>query len=99
MEISIQPFLQARSCPVLSSHRTGVYNSRRQTRPSSERRYDGVQRFRFRRAWVQSYLDDCIRRGESRGFAQLDKLTPEQRLGLESRGLLPKSDGAPVASK
>ena len=50
-------------------------------------------------AWVQSYLDDCIRRGESRGFAQLNKLTPEQRLDLESRGLLPKSDGAPVASK
>ena len=50
-------------------------------------------------AWVQSYLDDCIRRGESRGFAQLDKLTPEQRLGLESRGLLPKSDGAPAVSK
>ena len=50
-------------------------------------------------AWVQGYIDDCIRRSESRGFAQVDKLTPEQRLGLESRGLLPKSDGAPAASK
>ncbi|HEX9786563.1 MAG TPA: hypothetical protein VGB09_00995 [Candidatus Binatia bacterium] len=50
-------------------------------------------------AWVQGYLDDCIRRSESRGFAQVDKLTQKQRLGLESRGLLPKSDGAAAASK
>jgi hypothetical protein len=49
--------------------------------------------------WVQGYLDDCIRRMESRGYAQVDKLTPEQRLGLESQGLLPKSNGAPAASK
>ena len=45
--------------------------------------------------WAQGYLDDCIRRMESRGYAQVDKLTPEQRQGLESQGLLPKSDGAP----
>jgi hypothetical protein len=50
-------------------------------------------------AWVQGYLDDCIRRMESRGYAQVDKLTPEQRLGLQSQGLLPKSSGAPAASK
>jgi hypothetical protein len=36
---------------------------------------------------------------ESRGYAQVDKLTPEQRLGLQSQGLLPKSNGAPEASK
>jgi hypothetical protein len=45
--------------------------------------------------WAQGYLDDCIRRMESRGYAQVDKLTPEQRQGLESQGLLPKSDGVP----
>jgi len=50
-------------------------------------------------AWVQGHIDDCIRRGESRGFAQVDKLTQKQRLSLESRGLLPKSDGAAAASK
>jgi hypothetical protein len=44
--------------------------------------------------WAQGYLDDCIRRMESRGYAQLDKLTPEQRQGLEARGLLPRSNGA-----
>jgi hypothetical protein len=45
--------------------------------------------------WARGYLDDCIRRMESRGYAQVDKLTPEQRQGLESQGLLPKNDGAP----
>ena len=50
-------------------------------------------------AWVQGYIDDCIRRSESRGFAQVDELTPEQRRDLESRGLLPKSDSAPAARK
>jgi hypothetical protein len=46
-------------------------------------------------AWAQGYLDDCIRRMESRGYARLDKLTPEQRQGLESQGLLPKGDATP----
>jgi hypothetical protein len=45
--------------------------------------------------WAQGYLDDCIRRMESRGYARLDKLTPEQRQGLESQGLLPKGEGMP----
>jgi hypothetical protein len=46
-------------------------------------------------AWAQGYLDDCIRRMESRGYARVDKLTPEQRQGLESQGLLPKSESTP----
>jgi hypothetical protein len=45
--------------------------------------------------WVQDYLDDCLRRMESRGYARVDKLTPEQRQGLEAQRLLPTSDGAP----
>jgi hypothetical protein len=49
--------------------------------------------------WAQGYLDDCIRRMESRGYAQVDKLTPEQRQGLESQGLLPKSNGSAPLSK
>lgn len=50
-------------------------------------------------AWVQGYIDECVRRSESRGFVALDKLTPEQRLDLESRGLLPKTDSAAAGSK
>jgi hypothetical protein len=50
-------------------------------------------------AWVQGYIDECIRRSESRGFVALDKLTPEQRLDLESRGLLPKTDSAAAGNK
>jgi hypothetical protein len=26
--------------------------------------------------WAQGYLDDCVRRLESRGYARVDKLTP-----------------------
>jgi hypothetical protein len=50
-------------------------------------------------AWIQGYIDDCIRRSESRGFVALDKLTPEQRLDLESRGVLPKTDSAAAGNK
>jgi hypothetical protein len=37
-------------------------------------------------AWVQEHIDDCIRRGTSRGYLPSDKLPPEQRLHLERRG-------------
>jgi hypothetical protein len=50
-------------------------------------------------AWVQGYIDECIRRSESRGFVAVDKLTPEQRLDLKSRGSLPKTESAAVGSK
>jgi hypothetical protein len=43
------------------------------------------------KAWVQGHMDDCIRRGASRGFVPSDKLIPEQRLHLERRGLLNNS--------
>jgi hypothetical protein len=49
--------------------------------------------------WAQGYLDDCIRRMESRGYAQVEKLTPEQRQGLESQGLLPKNDATTTPGK
>jgi hypothetical protein len=44
-------------------------------------------------AWLQGYIDDCIRRSETRGYVPLDKLTPEERVDLERRGVLPKSSG------
>jgi hypothetical protein len=44
-------------------------------------------------AFLQGYIDDCIRRGETRGYVPVDKLTPEERVELENRGLLPKSSG------
>jgi hypothetical protein len=53
-----------------------------------ERRGSG---FGLAKAWVQGHIDDCIRRGASRGFVPSDKLIPEQRLHLERRGLLNNS--------
>jgi hypothetical protein len=47
----------------------------------------------FASAWLTGYIDDCIRRAENRGYVPLDKLTPEQRLDLQNRGLLPKDSG------
>ena len=40
-------------------------------------------------AWVKGHIDDCARRSEARGYVSVDQLTPEQRLDLEKRGLLP----------
>lgn len=39
--------------------------------------------------WVESYINDCTRRSENRGYIRVDKLTPEQRAELEKRGQLP----------
>jgi len=41
-------------------------------------------------AWVEGTLRECAKRYEDRGYIPLDKLTPEQRVDLERRGLLPK---------
>ncbi|MGH7826089.1 MAG: hypothetical protein ACREQ7_13060 [Candidatus Binatia bacterium] len=40
--------------------------------------------------WVESYIGDCTKRNEQRGYIPLEKLTPEQRQELERRGLLPR---------
>jgi hypothetical protein len=42
---------------------------------------------------LQGYIDDCVRRAETRGYVPLDKLTAEQRSDLEKRGMLPKRSG------
>lgn len=42
-------------------------------------------------AWVKSYVEDCTRRNEDRGYVPLEKLTPEQRQELDKRGLLPRA--------
>ncbi len=39
--------------------------------------------------WVESYINDCTRRNEDRGYVRADQLTPEQRSELRKRGLLP----------
>jgi hypothetical protein len=41
-------------------------------------------------AWLHKRIDDCIRRSETRGYVLVDRLTPEQRADLESRGALSK---------
>ena len=40
-------------------------------------------------AWVKGHIDECARRSEARGYVAVDRLTPQQRLDLEKRGLLP----------
>ena len=41
-------------------------------------------------AWLQGYIDDCIRRSEERGYVPVEKLSPEERINLENRGVLEK---------
>ena len=38
----------------------------------------------------ESVVDSCSRVYHDRGYVALERLTPEQRAGLEQRGLLPK---------
>jgi hypothetical protein len=49
-------------------------------------------------AWIRGYIDECVRNSETRGYVPVDKLTPEQRLDLQRRGVLPKSAGIPASS-
>lgn len=37
------------------------------------------------------FISGCTRAYENRGFVRLDQLTPDQRVSLEQRGLLPKA--------
>lgn len=39
---------------------------------------------------VESTVEECVKRVEKDGYVPLAKLTPEQRVDLERRGLLPK---------
>jgi hypothetical protein len=41
-------------------------------------------------AAVDSIIAEYVRSAESQGYVSVDKLTPEQREGLERRGLAPR---------
>lgn len=45
----------------------------------------------------ESFVDSCARIYQDRGYVALERLTPEERRSLESRGLLPK-DGVKKGS-
>lgn len=38
----------------------------------------------------ESFVDSCARIYQNRGYVAVQRLTPEERASLESRGLLPK---------
>jgi hypothetical protein len=43
---------------------------------------------------VGSSMEECLKY-EEKGYVPVEKLAPEERVDLEQRGLLPKSDGPP----
>ncbi len=44
----------------------------------------------FGQLFTESFVDSCARAYQDRGFVPLQRLSPEDRAGLEQRGLLPK---------
>jgi len=42
-----------------------------------------------------SFVEDCIRSYEGKGFVAVDKLTMEQRADMDKRGILPKQEPPP----
>jgi len=42
-------------------------------------------------SFSEGIVRGCSRAYQERGFVKLDQLTPEQRAGLEQRGLMPKN--------
>jgi hypothetical protein len=44
----------------------------------------------FGQLFTESFVDSCTRIYENRGYVAVQRLTPEERAGLEQRGLLPK---------
>ena len=41
---------------------------------------------------VGSLVDECLKKYETQGYVQLERLTPEERADLERRGVLPKPE-------
>ncbi len=41
---------------------------------------------------TDSFVEECLSKYESQGYLAVEKLTPEQRTDLESRGVLPKPE-------
>ena len=49
--------------------------------------------FGFGQLFTESFVESCTRVYENRAFVALQRLTPEERVSLERRGLLPKDSG------
>jgi hypothetical protein len=49
--------------------------------------------FGFGQLFTESFVESCTRVYENRGFVALQRLTPEERVSLERRGLLSKDSG------
>jgi hypothetical protein len=68
----------------------GLLKASRQPRPSSEWRHFGMQRVRV---WSGYKVISMIVSGaaRARGYIPVEELSPQQRLDLERRGLLPNN--------
>ncbi|TMA11663.1 MAG: hypothetical protein E6J89_07060 [Deltaproteobacteria bacterium] len=42
--------------------------------------------------FAEGFVEECVTRYEKEGYLSPDKLTPEQRIDLEKRGVLPKPE-------
>jgi hypothetical protein len=42
--------------------------------------------------FAEGFAEECVRKYEKEGYLSTDKLTPEQRVDLEKRGILPKRE-------
>jgi len=42
--------------------------------------------------FAEGFVEECVSRYEKEGYISTDKLTPEQRVDLEKRGVLPKRE-------
>lgn len=41
---------------------------------------------------AEGFIEECLKRYEGQGYVREDKLTLEQRIDMEKRGVLPKSE-------
>ena len=41
---------------------------------------------------VDSFVEECLKRYETQGYVDVERLTPEQRTDLQNRGVLPKPE-------
>ena len=42
--------------------------------------------------FAEGFVEECVSRYEKEGYLSPDKVTPEQRVDLEKRGVLPKPE-------
>lgn len=41
---------------------------------------------------ASSFVEECLKRYESQGYVDVERLAPQQRTDLENRGVLPKPE-------